>query len=42
MNTCEIIIYQNPDGHIKIGVRLEEETVWLRMKIDVKFYDQKT
>lgn len=25
----EIIIYQNPDGNIKIDVRLEEETVWL-------------
>ncbi len=27
--TSEIIIYQNPDGKIKIDVRLEEETVWL-------------
>ena len=27
--TSEIIIYQNPDGLIKIDVRLEEETVWL-------------
>lgn len=25
----EIIIYQNPDGNIKIDVRLENETVWL-------------
>lgn len=25
----QIIIYQNPDGSIKIDVRLEEETVWL-------------
>ena len=25
----EILIYQNPDGHIKIDVRLEDETVWL-------------
>jgi hypothetical protein len=25
----EIVIYQNPDGNIKIDVRLEEETVWL-------------
>ena len=25
----EIILYQNPDGKIKIDVRLEEETVWL-------------
>ena len=27
--TGEIIIYQNPDGNIKIDVRLEDETVWL-------------
>jgi hypothetical protein len=25
----EILIYQNPNGNIKIDVRLEEETVWL-------------
>jgi hypothetical protein len=25
----EIILYQNPEGNIKIDVRLEEETVWL-------------
>ncbi len=29
MNTGEIILYQNPDGNIKIDVRLEDETVWL-------------
>lgn len=29
MNTGEIIIYQNPEGNIKIDVRWEEETVWL-------------
>ncbi len=29
MNRGEIIIYQNPEGNIKIDVRLEEETVWL-------------
>ncbi len=28
----EIIIYQNPDGNIKIDVRLEEETVWLSIE----------
>jgi hypothetical protein len=27
--SSEIIIYQNPEGNIKIDVRLEEETVWL-------------
>ena len=25
----EILIYQNPEGNIKVDVRLEEETVWL-------------
>jgi len=29
MNTGEIIIYQNPEGNIKIDVRIEDETVWL-------------
>ena len=29
MNNGEILIYQNPDGNIKIDVRLEDETVWL-------------
>ncbi len=29
MSNSEILIYQNPDGNIKIDVRLEEETVWL-------------
>lgn len=28
----EIIIYQTPDGNIKIDVRLEEETVWLSIE----------
>ncbi|WP_207924610.1 hypothetical protein [Pedobacter changchengzhani] len=28
MDTREILIYQNPDGNIKIYVR-SEETVWL-------------
>ena len=25
----EILIYQNPDGEIRLDVLLEEETVWL-------------
>ena len=29
MNTSEILIYQNQNGHIKIDVLLEDETVWL-------------
>ena len=28
-NESEIIIYQNPDGAIRLDVRLEDETVWL-------------
>ena len=30
----EILIYQNPDGRIKIDVMLHEETVWLTQKLD--------
>jgi hypothetical protein len=29
MNNSEILIYQSPQGTIKIDVRLEDETVWL-------------
>ncbi|NJD91687.1 MAG: virulence RhuM family protein [Geobacter sp.] len=29
MNTSDMLIYQAPDGTIKIDVRLEDETVWL-------------
>ncbi len=29
MSSSEILLYQNPDGNIKIDVRLEDETVWL-------------
>lgn len=29
MTNSEILLYQNPDGNIKIDVRLEGETVWL-------------
>ena len=29
METGEILIYQAPNGKIKIDVRLEDETVWL-------------
>jgi len=29
MSSSEILIYQNPDGKIRIDVRLEGETVWL-------------
>jgi len=29
----EILIYQKPNGNIKIDVRLEDETVWLTQKL---------
>jgi hypothetical protein len=29
MSESELLIYQTPDGHIKVDVRLEDETVWL-------------
>ena len=29
MNNSELLIYQSPEGNIKIDVRLEDETVWL-------------
>lgn len=27
--SSEILIYQNPDGDVRLDVRLEDETVWL-------------
>jgi len=40
MNTprSEILIYQNPNGNIKIDVRLEEETVWLTQKLMAELF----
>ena len=32
MNTGEMLIYQTADGHIKIDLRLEYETVWLNQE----------
>jgi len=29
MNDSDLLIYQDPDGKIRIDVRLENETVWL-------------
>ena len=28
-NNSDILIYEGPDGKVKIDVRLQEETVWL-------------
>jgi hypothetical protein len=34
--TSNILIYQNPDGNIKIDVRLQEENEWLTV-VNEKF-----
>ncbi len=39
-NNSEIIIYQNPNGNIKIDVRLEEENVWLTQKLMVELFQK--
>ena len=36
----EILIYHNPNGNIKIDVRLEEETVWLTQKLMAELFDK--
>ena len=36
----EILIYQNPDGDIKIDVRLEDETVWLTQAHMSELFDK--
>lgn len=38
MNKSQLLIYQNPDGTIKIDVRLEDETVWLNQEQMVKLF----
>ena len=38
----DILIYKNPDGNIKIDVRLEEETVWLTQAQMGQFCKDKT
>ena len=38
--SSEILIYQNPDGNIKIDVHLEEETVWLTQDQMATLFDK--
>ncbi len=38
--TSNILIYQNPDGNIKIDVRLQEETVWLTQDQMATLFDK--
>jgi len=40
MNNSNILIYQNPDGNIKIDVRLENETVWLTQEQMQKLFNK--
>ena len=37
----EILIYQSPNGNIKIDVRLEEENVWLTQKLMAELFQVK-
>jgi len=39
-SNSEIVIYKNPDGNIKIDVRLEDETVWLSQSHLCELFDK--
>ena len=39
-SNSEIVIYKNPDGNIKIDVRLEDETVWLSQSHICELFDK--
>lgn len=38
----QLLIYQTPNGNIKIDVRLEEETVWLTQKLMAELFQVKS
>jgi hypothetical protein len=40
MDTDQIIIYQDPDGHTSIDVKLEDENIWLTQGQMQKLFDQ--
>lgn len=40
-NDSQLLIYQTPDGNIKIDVRLEDETVWLTQKLMAELFQVK-
>jgi len=42
MNASELVIYEAPDGRIKIDVRLEDETVWLTQAQMAELFQVKT
>ncbi len=37
-NKGEIIVYQSDDGHIKLEVRLQDETVWLTQQLIAELF----
>ena len=37
-NKSEIIVYQSDDGHIKLEVRLQDETVWLTQQLIAELF----
>jgi len=39
-NNSSIVIYQSKDGHIKLNVRLEDETVWLTQDQMAELYNK--
>ncbi len=39
-SNSEIVIYKNPDGNIKIDVRLEDETVWVSQAHMCELFDK--
>ena len=42
MNNSQILIYQAPNGNIKIDVHLENETVWLSQKLMAELFGKST
>ncbi len=41
-NNTELLIYQAPEGQIKIDVRLEDKTVWLTQDHMAQLFDKAT
>ena len=39
-NNSSIVIYQSKDGHTKLDVRLEDETVWLTQDQMAELYNK--
>ena len=39
-NNSEILIYQNPDGEVRLDVRLEDESVWLSQRLMAELFQK--